>query len=193
MRKNPEKPHPGNLSRVGIEPGPLRDWRACYRLFHSGGLFCFMTLRMIYYNSMKLWLFFSLNHEIILNPFSIMNADGTCESSTSAILEFYSRLADVSRRWRDSVSLSHVPYAVHTIFHCYTNSFWGLLWHAENSRFFRATLHKNKFNGLESRDNTAGKAKGSMRMHKQQVNVLPVQSRSTRVSMLPFVRSFKRK
>ena len=33
-----EKPHPGNLSRPGIEPGPLRDKRACYHLLHSGGL-----------------------------------------------------------------------------------------------------------------------------------------------------------
>ena len=36
--KTPKKPHPGNLSRPGIEPGPLRDRRACYILFHSGGL-----------------------------------------------------------------------------------------------------------------------------------------------------------
>ena len=30
-----EKPHPGNLSRPGIEPEPLRDRPACYRLLHS--------------------------------------------------------------------------------------------------------------------------------------------------------------
>ena len=128
--KTPKKPHPGNLSRPGIESGPAA-WQA----------------RM---------------------------------------------LPPIPQRW-DSVSLSYVPYPVHTIFHCYTNSFRGLLWHAENSRFFRATLHKNKFNGLESRGITEEEAKGSVWLHKQQVNVLPVQSRSTRLSMLPFVRSFKRK
>ena len=35
--KTPKKPHPGNLSRPGIEPGPLRDKRACYHLLYSGG------------------------------------------------------------------------------------------------------------------------------------------------------------
>ena len=34
--KTPKKPHPGSLSRPGIEQGPLRDRRACYRLLHSG-------------------------------------------------------------------------------------------------------------------------------------------------------------
>ena len=32
-----KKPHPANFSRPGIEPGPLRDRRASYRLPHSGG------------------------------------------------------------------------------------------------------------------------------------------------------------
>ena len=36
-RKNPEKPHPGILSRPGIESGPLRNRRACYHLAHNGG------------------------------------------------------------------------------------------------------------------------------------------------------------
>ena len=37
VRKNPEKPHPGNLFRPGSNPGPLRDRRACYHLTHIGG------------------------------------------------------------------------------------------------------------------------------------------------------------
>ena len=32
-----KKPHPGNLSRPGSNPGPLRDKRTCYYLLHSGG------------------------------------------------------------------------------------------------------------------------------------------------------------
>ena len=36
-KKLRKKPHPGNLSLPGIEPGPLRDKRACYHLLHSGG------------------------------------------------------------------------------------------------------------------------------------------------------------
>ena len=35
--KNPKKPHPGNLSRPGSNPGALRERHACYRLLHSGG------------------------------------------------------------------------------------------------------------------------------------------------------------
>ena len=30
-----KKPHRGNLSRLGSNPGSLRDGRACYRLLHS--------------------------------------------------------------------------------------------------------------------------------------------------------------
>ena len=34
-----KKPHPGNCSaHRGSNPGPLRDRRACYRVFHIGGL-----------------------------------------------------------------------------------------------------------------------------------------------------------
>ena len=36
--KTPKKPHPGNLSRPGSNPGPLFDRRAHYRLFYSGVL-----------------------------------------------------------------------------------------------------------------------------------------------------------
>ena len=32
-----KKPHPGNLSRPGIEPGPAAYKRAYYHLLHSGG------------------------------------------------------------------------------------------------------------------------------------------------------------
>ena len=35
-RKTLKKPHPGNPDR-GSKLGPMRDRRACYRLFHSGG------------------------------------------------------------------------------------------------------------------------------------------------------------
>ena len=37
MRENPEKTSPMKLVPTGIEPGPLRDRRACYHLSHSGG------------------------------------------------------------------------------------------------------------------------------------------------------------
>ena len=32
-----KKSHPGNLSRLGSNLGPLRDKHACYHLLHSGG------------------------------------------------------------------------------------------------------------------------------------------------------------
>ena len=35
--KTPKKPHPENLSRPGIEPGPAAWQRDCYHLLHSGG------------------------------------------------------------------------------------------------------------------------------------------------------------
>ena len=34
--KTRKRPHPGNLSRPGSNPGPLRDRRAYYRLPNSG-------------------------------------------------------------------------------------------------------------------------------------------------------------
>ena len=37
-----EKPHPGNLSQRGSNPGPLRDKRTCYHLFHSSGLYIYI-------------------------------------------------------------------------------------------------------------------------------------------------------
>ena len=43
----------------------------------------------------------------------------------------YCILADLARRWRDSISLSHVQYRFYRIFHCYINWFRGLLWHSE--------------------------------------------------------------
>ena len=45
----------------------------------------------------------------------------------------------------------------------------------------------------ESRGNTLEKAKGSVWLRKQQFDFIPVQSRIPRISMLPFIRSFKRK
>ena len=34
--KTPKKPHPGTCPDRGSNPGPLRDKRACYRLFRRG-------------------------------------------------------------------------------------------------------------------------------------------------------------
>ena len=43
--KTQKKPHPGNLSRPGIEPGPV----SCCRPSHSGGLFISYRINIFYY------------------------------------------------------------------------------------------------------------------------------------------------
>ena len=42
-----EKPRPGNISRARIEPGALRDNRACYRLLHCGGLILIIIIMIM--------------------------------------------------------------------------------------------------------------------------------------------------
>ena len=61
VRKNPEKPHPGNMSRPRIEPGPLCDRHACYPLLHGGGHKIYNDINTNYIN----YSFFGINMLIL--------------------------------------------------------------------------------------------------------------------------------
>ena len=56
----------------------------------------------------------------------------------------YSILADLARHWRDSISLSHVPYHVHRIFHCIPTDF-GIYYDMLKNLYSFSLLYKNIF------------------------------------------------